>query len=594
MDKNKGNFPPLMSRDFRDYGAMSEIHSLASDNLPNIPDDLTLPQFILDSQHLVRPIRKDGIPWFVDDGTGKKIGFEELRARTFGLANALSFKYNLKENDVALIFSPNHIDYPVAIWAVHRLGAIVSGANPTYTTEELIYQLEATNAAIIITHPESLSIAQTAAAKVGIPADHIILFDSLPGVVHPNVCSLIAEGLRREPHFVERKLNPGESKTKVAFLSFSSGTTGKPKAVQIPHRSPIANIIQLAVHNRVNETFGSEEDGRYRPGDVAIAVLPFYHIYGLVVNLHFLLFCGMSLVVVPKFNFTNFLRSIVKHRITHLLLVPPQVVLLCKHPAVKNYDLNHVRFVMVGAAPLSPELHNQLIALFPNAHLGQAFGLTETCTALAHWSINEKRGRIGSAGQLLAGVTVRIVKPDGTLCSYGEPGELVVKSPANSLGYLNNPQATKDTFKDGWVYTGDEVIVDKDTEMFVVDRLKEILKVRGYQVAPADLEGCLFDHPDVADSCVVGIPDDYSGEIPMAFIVLNPDAAKRVQQDNSEADRMKASIIQFVADRRVKYKHLAGGIEFIDAIPKNPSGKLLRRVLRDRAKELRAKPRAKL
>ncbi|KAH7913981.1 hypothetical protein BJ138DRAFT_1144920 [Hygrophoropsis aurantiaca] len=555
-----------------------------------VPDDLTIPQFFLDYNHPLRPIRKDGSPWLIEDGTSRKIGYEEIRARTFGFANGLSLCFGIKEDDVVLIFSPNHVDYPIAIWGVHRLGAIISGANPTYTCDELVFQIETTKATIVIAHPVSLDTALTAARAAGIPADRVLTFGQSK---QRTVDSVISEGLAHDPNFVERKLAPGEGQTKIAFLNFSSGTTGKPKAVAISHSAPITNVIAMAMHGKVGQDYCPWEQQRFRPGDVAAAVLPFFHIYGLVLSIHLMTFCGMSLVVIPKFNFTDFLKTIVTHKITHLMLVPPQIVLLCKHPATKEYDLTGVRFLISGAAPLSAELVNQLVKIIPNAQIGQGYGLTESSTSITMFPTEQKIGTPGSAGRLLPGVVARIVKQDGSLAGYNEPGELTVKMASLALGYHNNEQATRETFVNGWLHTGDEVIINEDNEIFIVDRLKEIMKVRGFQVAPAELEGCLLDHPDVADTCVVPIPDDYSGEVPLAFVVLHSSTAQRVANDPAEAARVKASIMKHVADNKVAYKKLAGGVEFTDIIPKNPSGKLLRRILRDRAREMRA-PKPKL
>ncbi|KAG1749197.1 hypothetical protein EDB19DRAFT_1681264 [Suillus lakei] len=556
-----------------------------------IPDDLTLSQFFLDSHHPRRPVRTDA-PWLIEDETGRRIGFEEIRARTFGFANGLMLRYDIKEEEVVLIFSPNHVDYPPAIWATHRLGGIVSGANPTYTAEELLHQIQVVEATLIIAHPSSLHTALGAARAAGIPSDRVITFGES---TQSTVESIIQIGLRNEPAFVERRLKKGEGKTKVAFLNFSSGTTGKPKAVAIAHYALIVNVIQIAQYTKVNENYAPWEEQRFRPSDIVAGVLPFFHIYGLVFSIYAVPFFGMSLVVIPKFGFTDFLRSIERHRITHLTLVPPQIVLLCKHPAVNNYDLSVIRFLISGAAPLSAELVNQLMKVIPNAQIGQGYGLTESSTSLTMYSVDQKIGVPGSAGQLLPGVVARVVKPDGSLAGFNEPGELRVKTPSLALGYWNDEQATKETFVEGWLCTGDEVIIREDKEVFIVDRLKEIMKVRGFQVAPAELEGCILDHLDVADTCVVPIPDDYSGEVPLAFVVLRAFTANRVGKDSREADKVKASIMKHVADNKVAYKRLAGGVEFIDVIPKNPSGKLLRRVLRDRARQLRAgRPKAKL
>ncbi|KZV70955.1 amp dependent CoA ligase [Peniophora sp. CONT] len=563
----------------------------------SIPDDLTLAQFTLDAHHPARAVHPRGVPWLVEDGTGRKVDLEEIRARVSGLANGLSIQ-NIRDGDVICIFSPNHIDYPVAIWAIHRLGAVVSPANPSFTAEELHYQLVASDSRAIIAHPSALTTALEAAALAGIPANRVIV---LEGRVDENDaregirCSddLVALGLSQPPHFIERKLNPGEAKTKIAFLSFSSGTTGKPKAVAIPHIAPIANLLQMQAH--YHNTDGSRPVAQrwHRPGDSTLACLPFFHIYGLLIVLHYSLFCGMTVVVVPKFEFVKFMDSIMKYKITHLYLVPPQVVLFCKHPAVPAYDFSHVRAMMAGAAPVPAELTEQLRKVLPNASIGQGYGMTETSTSIAMVPPDQHIGVHGSAGRLIPGCRARIVKEDGSLAQVGEVGELYITGPSMALRYANNAEATKETFIDGWVRTGDEVYINADGDLFVVDRLKEIMKVRGFQVAPAELEGHLLKHPDVADCCVVGIPDDYSGEVPLAFVMLSQEAAKRAA--SGSAASIKTDIAKWVSDHKVAYKKLAGGVEFVDSIPKNPSGKLLRRVLRDKAKAMRAsRIRAKL
>ncbi|KXN84605.1 4-coumarate--CoA ligase 3 [Leucoagaricus sp. SymC.cos] len=589
--------------------------------LHHIPDDLTVGQFVFDCTHSTRPKGKEETPWIVEDATGRSLvstmasserGRLLLQVRSgtaLALERTISSVRPQPHWSVALRGLPKHtkhltisyvyVDYPVVTWAVHQLGGIISGANPDFSTNELFYQLQATKATVLIVHPDGLTVAEEAAKKHGLSSDRILVFNTAAnasGIGKITVEDMVHLGRTHAPAFEERKLKPGEGKTKLAFLSFSSGTTGRPKAVAIPHYAPIANIVQMAVHNRVYEDYCPWEDKRYRPGDVAIGVLPLYHIYGLVINLHYVLFCGMSLVIVPRFNFAEMLKSIVQHKISHLFLVPPMVVLLCKHPAVKDYRVqDHVRMIMCGAAPLSHELNQQLFTLLPNAHIGQAYGMTETCTATTMWRIERKRGISGSSGILLPGTIAKVVKADGSLAGYDEPGELVTFSPSNALFYLNNSDATKETFIDGWVRTGDEAKIGKDGEVWILDRLKEIMKVKGFQVAPAELEGCLLEHKDVNNTCVVGVPDEYSGEVPMAFVVLAPAAAKRVAQDSSQAGAIKASIMKHVANNKVAYKHLAGGIEFVDIIPVSPSGKLLRRVLRDRAKELRQqKVKAKL
>ncbi|KZT64337.1 acetyl-CoA synthetase-like protein [Daedalea quercina L-15889] len=560
--------------------------------LPHIPDDVTLAQFMLDSDHPSRPVRRvlQGNPWMIEDATGRAIGYGEVVSRTNGLANAMSSRWHIAEDEAVCIFGSNHVDYPIAVWATHRLGAIVTGANPAYTAGELQYQLETTKARLLFVNNASYPVGIAAAKAVGLSLDRVVLFDPLENLAsstsfkHLTVHELVKEGLAQPQRYTARRLRRGEGKTKIAFLSFSSGTTGKPKAVCISHYAPIANVIQMS--HLANNQEGPWEITKWRTGDVVMG-----DIYGLVVIMHFMMFYGESLVVVPKFNFLGFLSSIQRHRIGCLAVVPPMVVLLCKHPAVKDYDLSSVHSIMSGAAPLSSELTQQVAKVLPQACVGQGYGMTETSTTVSFPQIEQKICTPGTAGRLIPGVVARVLRADGSLAGFNEPGHLVIKSPANALRYMNDADATRETFVDGWVHTGDEVIINERMELFVVDRIKELIKVRGYQVAPAELEGHILDHADVSDVCVVGLPDEYSGELPLAFVTPSAAAAERMKKDPAEAARVRAAIAKHVADAKVHYKRLEGGVEFVEAIPKNPSGKLLRRVLRDRAKEMKAQGR---
>ncbi|KAH9980137.1 amp dependent CoA ligase [Lactifluus volemus] len=574
---------------------MSEY--VAEGILPVIPDDLTVPQFILDSSHSTRPIRKEAIPWLVDDTTGHQIGFEEIRSRVFGLANALSIKLKIRENDVVCVFSPNDVDYPIVIWAIQRLGAVVATANPASNAEELAHYISVSSSTIIVSHPDILLIAVKAAQQTDIPSDRIVLLGTPEQAAAPNLFGfdlhgLIAYGLSERTSFTERRLEPGEAKRKIGLLVFSSGTTGKPKAVEIPHYSLIANLIQLSTFLKINDGSIPWDERRFKPGDIGLCGESRCYIYAIVIGLHFQLYCGMTVIIAARFNFIRFLQSIVRYRVTHLMVVPPMAVLLAKHPEMQNYDMSVVRFLVCGAAPLSAELQEQVTRALPNAEIGQAYGMTETGGPVTFFPLLRRIGTPGGVGVFIPGVRARIVKPDGTLAKPGEQGELYVACPSVSLGYHNNEKATRETFIDGWVRTGDEAMINEKRELFVLDRVKEILKVRAFQVAPAELEGHLLRHTDIADVCVVGIPDEYSGELPFAFVVLSANAAKRAASGGAE--KIKVDIIKHVADHKSKYKHLQGGVEFIDTIPRNPSGKLLRRILRDRARQLKVKQPPKL
>ncbi|KAJ6619557.1 amp dependent CoA ligase [Mycena sp. CBHHK59/15] len=562
----------------------------------HVPDNLTLAQFILDYQHPLRPPIEGTC--LIEDATGRTVSWSELRERTSGLASSLRAKYN-----IVLLCSPNHVDYPVALWATQRLGAIFSGASPSSTPNELVYQLKITEATLIIAHSATLDTVTKAANLVGLCSSRVIILDSNPSLDVVSAAGLIADELASGAAYADRILGPGEGKTKVAALCMSSGTTGHPKAVAISHTAIIANLIQLSFLNQSAEKNTRKEGMTVCPGDVANAVLPFFHIAGLVFNLHFLLFYGVTLVVIPKFDFIAMLDSITRHNIQHLMqvislfsmmldhrstfnfcrLVPPIAIALCKHPAVKQYDLCKIKFVGAGAAPMTSELQQQLRLVCPQAKVGQAYGLTETAAILAMTPMAQQCSN-GCVGMLLPGVRARVVKADGSLAGFNEPGELVVQTPSLSLGYYKNEAASTEAFTDGWLRTGDEVKIDRNGEVWITDRLKELIKVRGFQVSPAELEGLILhvfsgNHPDVSDACVVGIPDEASGEVPLAFVVLTEAAAK---QAKINPELIQASIKKHVANNKVRYKHLAG-VEFTPLIPKNASGKILRQVLREQA-----------
>lgn len=575
------------------------FNSLAAPLIPP-PDDISLPQFILDDvfSHQTKPVRSKETPCLIDEETGQLAMLAELQSRTDVLARAFKDVFRIGDGDVVAIFSPNHIDYPVCVWAIQRLGAIVAAMSPILTADELVHQLRIAKPSTFIAHVDNLGVALDATSSVGMHPERIAVLDGekasskLPCVSIDELCHA---GSTLSPFF-EKKFKPGQGKEKIAFLCFSSGTTGKPKAVALSHYNVMCNVLQTATFNRVNEAYAPWEDRRFRPGDVCTGVLPLYHIYGLVVNLHYLIYSAMTIVITKTFKFETFLRSIARYRITHLMIVPPQAVLLCKHPATMDHDLSTVHYCMVAAAPMTSELTSQLLSVLPNIHLGQGYGMTETCAAVSMFPTSQKVGTLGSAGQLVSGTVGKVVKTDGSLAKVGEAGELWIQGGQVALGYYENEEASRETFVDGWLRTGDEVIFRDNGDLFVTDRIKELIKVKGFQVAPAELEGHLLSHPDVSDAGVVGIADEYAGEVPLAFIALKPQVAGAIakDQDGAVARAVRDSIFKHVSDAKSSYKWLTGGIEFIEAIPKNGSGKILRRVLRERAKTLRKPVSARL
>ncbi|KAF8911373.1 amp dependent CoA ligase [Mucidula mucida] len=552
-----------------------------------IPSNLTVPQFLFD-EYPHCPVQAPSIPCLIDDDTGRLVFMEEIQLRTRRLAASLYHTYRIHPAFAVAIMSPNHVDFGPCIWAAHRVGAVVSTLSPTLTLSELTHSLRITRPVLLIVYHECLHVVEKALPTLDFSLEHLIIID-----VPDNTCfsnpyrslhEVILEGAKLPPAR-ERMLVGSEGAEAVAFLAPSSGTTGLQKAVCITHRNVISMILQEAIFNGVNDVHIPSNESRFWPGDVGGGFLPLYHIYGLVFNLHFMLYAGMTLVVAPKFHFENFLISIQKYQITHLSLVPPQAVLLCKHPSTRNSNLSSVRYCLVAAAPLSASLTEELLAVFPGVQLGQGYGMTETCGAVSMARIPVNIGVLGSGGQLLPGTEAQVLKTDGTLAVAGEEGELLVRGGQIFPGYYRNPAATADVFtNDGWLRTGDQVFFKED-DLFIVDRVKELIKVRGHQVAPAELEGHILEHPCVADTAVIGVESEYSGELPFAFVVLKDKAAQSCRENAKFAGIIKADIQRHVTRSMSKFKWLDGGIEIVDIIPRNASGKILRRVLRQRGQK---------
>ncbi|BGP46123.1 hypothetical protein JCM10450v2_001963 [Rhodotorula kratochvilovae] len=520
------------------------------------------------SDALARP-DPAGRTWLIDANSPRTLTFEQARARTDDLARAFDSK-GLTEGKTVLVFSPNDVDY------------------------ELAYQIQTVDkhypVALILVHPDSVETTVKACEISGFSTDLLVLIRP-PSESPANTKSLasgfptiddLISSTRNKPLPPKVSIKPDEARTRLALLSFSSGTTGVPKAVMIPHFAVIANVLQATSHWTHTKPF-TPYDAKTKKGDVVMACLPFYHIYGLVVILHQSVYQNTPIVIHPRFDQRAFLQSIQDHRITSLYLVPPQVIFMVKQDAlVKQFDLSSVRMVMAGAAPLTNDTVSAFRRLFPHISIGQGYGMTESSTIIS--TMDGSFDFPGaSAGLLVPNIEAKIVSPEGKALPPGEVGELWSRGPSNALGYLNNEQATKETFDaDGFLHTGDEAYLKADGMLFITDRIKELIKVSGFQVAPAELEGHLLSHEDVLDVCVIGIPDERKGEAPKAYVVPSPAAASRLQSGGSRAEQeLVASIMKFVADHKIRYKQLVE-VEFIDAIPKNPSGKLLRKDLRTR------------
>jgi len=494
-------------------------------------------------------------PALIDAGSGRTITFaglaEAIRACAAGLAG-LGFR----KGDVLAHFAPNLPEYAVAFHAAATAGGINTTVNPLFTAEELASQLSDSRAKLLVTVPPLLDKAMAAAEHAGV--EEVFVYGEAEGAT-PFVRLLDGDG---EPPAVD--IDPAED---LVALPYSSGTTGLPKGVMLTHRNLVANICQMGPPHRTS------------PDDRVIAVLPFFHIYGMVVILNAVLARGATLVTMPRFELPAFLGALQEHRITRAYIVPPIAVALAKHPLVDEFDLSSLRMMLSGAAPLGPDLQAACAERL-RCGIVQGYGMTET-SPVTHVVPDDEAGEApGSIGYGVPNTECRIVAI-GTDddAAAGESGELLIRGPQVMKGYLNNPQATADTIDpDGWLHTGDIARVDDDGRFWIVDRLKELIKYKGYQVAPAELEAVLLTHPAIADAAVIPIRDEESGEAPKAFVV----AKTAVTPDEVAA---------YVASRVAPYKKLRA-VELLDEIPKSPSGKILRRVLVERERARAATPAA--
>jgi acyl-CoA synthetase (AMP-forming)/AMP-acid ligase II len=480
----------------------------------------------------------------VDSVTGRTLTYADLPGMVDRAAAALA-RLGLRRGDVCAIFSPNTVEYAVAVLANARLGAIVTTASPLSTRDDLVKQFRDCRARFLFTSPAVAATALDAARDVGI--ERVFSFGALPGAAPFD--ELIA--VPRETPDVA--IDPAD----VVALPYSSGTTGLPKGVRLSHRNLVANLRQIDACSHLR-------DGE----DTLIGFLPFFHIYGLTVILMLGLRHGATIVVMPRFDLAAYLDLVERHRATVLHVVPPIVVALAKSPMAAGRDFSRVRKLFSGAAPLTAEVVGQCAAR-TGCPIEQGYGLTETSPATHATSADAAALKPGSVGSLVPNTECRIVDPATRRdAGPGQDGEIWIRGPQVMLGYLNRPDETRATIdEDGWLRTGDIGHADADGDFFVVDRLKELIKYKGCQVPPAELESVLLSHPAVADAAVVAQQDGEAGEIPRAFVVLKGPAT---------ADELMA----FVAARVAAYKKVRR-VDFIDAIPKSPSGKILRRLLRD-------------
>ena len=511
--------------------------------------DVDIPEAALTPFVLRRAKELADKPALIDGPSGRTLTYSQL-ADAIAIAAHNLRERGFKKGDVFGVLSPNCPEYAIAFHATATLGGIVTPINPLYTRTEIAHQLKDCSARFLVTIPTFMDKARLAADDAGV--EEIFVFGEAEGATP--FSTLLVDNGRAEQVAIDAAED-------LVALPYSSGTTGLPKGVMLTHRNLVANICQMEGLCYFFET------------DTLICVLPLFHIYGLVVVLNMGLYTGATIVTMPRFELESFLKAAQDYDVSLAHIVPPIVLALSKHPVVDNFSLPKLRTIFSGAAPLGEELTRACMERL-GCSLRQGYGMTETSPVTHSSPAPPHEVKFGSVGVPAPNTECKIVDLETSeALGPGERGEVCVRGPQVMKGYLNRPDATAQTIDpDGWLHTGDIGYADEDGHFFIVDRAKELIKYKGFQVPPAELEAVLLTHPCVLDAAVIPCPDDEAGEVPKAIVVLRQD---------SEPE----AIMEFVAERVAPHKRIRY-VEFVNTIPKSPSGKILRRLLveNDRAK----------
>ncbi|HEY1298241.1 MAG TPA: AMP-binding protein [Chloroflexota bacterium] len=510
--------------------------------------DVEIPEVSITEYVFGEAARLGDKPAFIDGASGRTLSYAQLQDLIRRAAAGLAAR-GMSKGDVLAIYSPNVPEYAVAFHAAATLGGISTTVNPLYTPRELAQQLNDSKASYLLTVPPFMDNARQAMTQAPSVREIFVLGEAEGATPFAN---LFQHG--NEPPRVT--IDPRQD---LVVLPYSSGTTGLPKGVMLTHYNLVAELHMNA--GRPDIVFPNEND-------TLLAFLPYFHIYGIVMFLSYGLRHGTTIVNMARFDLEQFLELVQRYGVTYLHLVPPIVIALSKHPIVDKYDLSKAKWALSAAAPLGGPAADAFTARL-GTQLIQAYGMTEVAGASHVGSCLPDKIKPTSGGTLLPNLEALVVDPaNGEAVARGEQGEIWVRGPIVMRGYLGRPDATADTIdSDGWLHTGDVGYVDADGDVFIVDRVKELIKYKGLQVAPAELEAILLGHPAVADAAVIPSPDEEAGEVPKAFVVLKAPASPE-------------DIMAFVAARVAPHKRIRL-LETIDAIPKSATGKILRRVLVD-------------
>jgi acyl-CoA synthetase (AMP-forming)/AMP-acid ligase II len=520
-------------------GAGTGVLASGADDL--VVPSVTLPEFVLGQAR-----QRGGKRALVDAVTGRALTYRELAIDVRRVGAGLA-AHGVRAGDVVALCALNSIDFVVAWYAASMIGATLTAVNPAFQGEEITQLLRQAGARWLVTSAE---LVEEKMHRCALAADIRQTFvlgaaDQAPTgtIAFASLYPDIGAGVPAV------RVGPAD----VAFLPWSSGTSGLPKNVVLTHRNLVANLCQTRPVHRV----GGD--------DVVIAALPLFHVFGFQVTLNLALLQGATVVVLPRFELESFLTAVQDHAVTRAEVVPPIVLALAASDRVDDFDLSSLRVLTAAAAPLAADLARACAARI-GCRIKQGYGMTEL-GGPSHSAPDHGPDKPESIGPALPGVQCRVIDTaTGADAGPGEPGELLIRCASVTGGYLGNPAATAATIDaDGWLHTGDIVTVDRDGWFRVTGRIKELIKYKGFQVAPAELEGVLLTHPAVADAAVIRSPDELAGEVPKAFIVLRRSAT---------ADELAG----WLAERVAPYKRVRR-VEFVDHIPRSAAGKILRRLL---------------
>ncbi|GMY13153.1 4-coumarate--CoA ligase-like 9 [Fagus crenata] len=489
-------------------------------------------------------LRQLNSPWpdslaLINSSTGQRVSYSDFTRKTQTLASYFQSVIGLTKGDTAFVLSQNLIQVPILYFSLLSLGVVISPANPLSTESEISTLIQICKPDIAFASSSSAHKLQNTSLRF-----KTILLDS------PEFDSMMTSPIK--------KLDRVEvSQSDLAAILYSSGTTGRVKGVMLTHRNVMAPVSGSYAHRTERKS----------PA-VLLYTMPYFHVFGFS-------YCFKSValsetaVIMERFDMRKMLRAVEEFRVTHVALTPPVVMMMTKSDVTDGYDLSSLEEIVCGAATLAKDVIPIFTAKFPSVVFVQCYGLTEAMGVFRTWGPEESL-HWGATGRVSGGFEAKIVKPDtGNALAPGKQGELWIRGPAIMKGYIGDPEATTATLVgDGWLRTGDLCYIDEEGFLFFVDRLKELIKYKGYQVAPAELENLLQSHPEIVDAAVIPYPDEATGQVPMAFVVRQPQSCLG-----------KAEIMDFVAKQVAPYKKIRH-VAFVNSLPKSAAGKLLRKELR--------------